>query len=146
VPMLQPGDRVDRYEVVSLVGQGGMAQVFRVRHCQLGSDHALKVLTLPGVAARERMLLEGQVQAMLRHPNVVEVTDVVDVGGAPGLVMPFIDGPSLDRVLASRWLYSVNHLDGQLSAPVRLVARSGLLQSAPGEGLLELSHAVLVDP
>ncbi|MBN2797661.1 MAG: serine/threonine protein kinase [Deltaproteobacteria bacterium] len=94
--MLQPGEVIDRYTVEGVLGEGGMAVVYRVRHNQLGSLHALKVLTLSGRSIRERLLQEGRLQASLRHPNVVSVTDVIDVDGAPGLVMEFVDGPPLD--------------------------------------------------
>lgn len=74
-----------------------MATVYRVRHIQLGSEHALKVLDVPNEALKERLMLEGQLQARLNHPNLVRVTDVVPVAGAFGLVMEFIDGPTLDE-------------------------------------------------
>lgn len=99
--MLEAGQTVDRYVVDSLLGRGGMAVVFRVRHTQLASFHALKVLTIASAGIKDRLLQEGRVQASLRHPNVVAVTDVLDVGGSPGLVMEYIEGPSLDRWLES---------------------------------------------
>jgi len=99
--MLEPGQQIDRYTVDRLLGQGGMAVVYRVKHSQLGSFHALKVLTLTSAGIRERLLQEGRVQASLRHPNIVTVTDVIDVGGSPGLVMEYIEGPGLDEWLAS---------------------------------------------
>src|SRR5687767_279485 len=55
---LEPGTTVDRYLVESVLGEGGMAVVYRVRHVQLGSAHALKVLKLPSQAIRERLLTE----------------------------------------------------------------------------------------
>ncbi len=76
-----------------------MASVYRVRHSQLGSMHALKILKLRGEGIRRRLLREGRVQAMLNHPNLVSVTDVVEVDGSPALVMEYIDGPSLDDFL-----------------------------------------------
>jgi serine/threonine-protein kinase len=76
-----------------------MALVYLVQHIQLGSLHALKVLHVPSAEIRERLLREGRVQSRLRHPNIVAVTDVVQVDGAPGLVMEYIDGPSLREVL-----------------------------------------------
>ncbi len=97
--MLTDGQVVDRYVVEHLLGAGGMATVYRVRHRTLGTLHALKVLSLTGPRMVDRFVQEGQVQARLRHPNVVAVTDVFDVGGAPGLLMEFIAGPSLDRRL-----------------------------------------------
>ncbi len=97
--MLVAGQIVDRYVVEALVGQGGMAMVYRVRHSQLGSLHALKLLNLMKPHIQERLLLEGRAQAVIRHPNVVSVTDVLDVGGTPGLVMEYVEGPSLEMFL-----------------------------------------------
>jgi len=98
---LQAGQSVDRYTIEGLVGQGGMAVVYRVRHNDLDSLHALKVLTLHSTSVRERLRLEGRSQARLRHPNIVSVTDLVDVQGAPGLVMELVEGPSLEDMLRS---------------------------------------------
>ncbi len=98
--MLTIGQTLHRFRVEELVGRGGMATVFRVRHLQLESDHALKVLFVTSPSVRERLLLEGKVQANLRHPNIVSVTDVLELDGVPALVMEYVDGPSLDHWLA----------------------------------------------
>jgi serine/threonine protein kinase len=90
-----PGERVERYEVIRLLGAGGMAQVYLVRHVTLETLHALKVLTLTSRALQARMQEEGRVQAQLRHDNVVHVSDVLQVGGMPALVMEYVDGPDL---------------------------------------------------
>ena len=92
---LSLGAVVERYEVEAMLGEGGMAVVYRVRHKTLGTAHALKVLTSVGFAARERLLLEGRAQAALSHPNILAVTDVLDVDGAPGLLMEYVPTPSL---------------------------------------------------
>src|SRR5688500_7635502 len=96
---IQSGTVIDRYTVESLVGEGGMAVVFRVRHNTLGTLHALKVLTLSSRQIRERLKQEGQFQAKLQHPNVVAVTDVIDLGGTDALIMEYVDGPSLDALM-----------------------------------------------
>lgn len=96
---LTPGTVIDRYTVLRPLGRGGMAEVWLVRHDQLGSLHALKILLVASRDVRERLMLEGRVQAALRHPNIVAVTDVLSVAGAPGLVLEYVDGPTLDRVL-----------------------------------------------
>lgn len=96
---LEAGTTVDRYVVESLLGEGGVAQVYRVRHADLGTTHAMKVLALPFASVRERLLQEGRIQAGLRHRNVVAVTDVVRHQGAPALVMEYVDGPTLDHAL-----------------------------------------------
>ena len=97
--MLAAGDTIDRYEVQELIGSGGTAVVYRVKHTALGTEHALKVLSVTSPVIRDRMLTEGRVQASLRHLNVVAVTDVLDVNGAPGLLMEHIEGPSLEAAL-----------------------------------------------
>ncbi len=97
---LGTGSDIDgRYTIESLLGKGGMATVYRVRHNQLGSSHALKILDLPAASIRARLLAEGRLQATLRHRNIVAVTDVVEVAGAPGLIMELIEGPSLESLL-----------------------------------------------
>ena len=88
-----------RFTVLGVIGEGGIATVYRVRHTSLQSDHALKLLHLQKGDTTRRLLIEGRIQARLRHPNVVAVTDVVDVDGATGLVMEFVDGSSLREVL-----------------------------------------------
>ncbi|MBW1879454.1 MAG: serine/threonine protein kinase [Deltaproteobacteria bacterium] len=98
--MLRIGQTIERFAVEDYLGHGGMAVVYRVRHLQLGSLHALKILTVPRPSVRERLLKEGRTQAALRHPNLVAVTDVIDVGGSPALVMEYVDGPTMERWLA----------------------------------------------
>ncbi|MCA9491763.1 MAG: protein kinase [Myxococcales bacterium] len=96
---LAPGARVDRYVVEQLLGRGGMASVWRVRHETLNAPFALKVLELSQRSVKARLLEEGRIQAGLRHPNIVSVVDSVDVDGQPGLVMEYVDGPTLEEVL-----------------------------------------------
>ena len=97
--MLEPGDQVEKFEIIEEMGSGGMARVFKVRHVLLGSLHALKVLDQRFVRdadMRQRFLAEGQIQAKLRHPNIVQVTDIIAAPGIAGLVVEFIDGRALD--------------------------------------------------
>ncbi len=94
--MLEPGQVIDRYQVESLIGEGGMAAVFRVTHTVLGTSHALKLLAITHPSVTERLVHEGRVQGQLGHPNVVNVTDVVMWQGQPCLVMEFVDGVDLE--------------------------------------------------
>jgi serine/threonine protein kinase len=77
-----------------------MAVVYRARHQVLGSVHAIKVLSGSHRSVRERLLREGRVQAALKHPNVVGVTDVVMHDASPALVMEYVSGPTLADLLA----------------------------------------------
>jgi hypothetical protein len=117
----------DRYEVLGELGRGAMANVYVVRHRELGTVHALKVLQLPTPAIRDRLRAEGQIQGALRHPNVVSVTDLVEVDGSPGLVMELVRGPSLDRLLreARPDLAHARALGAQILLGVQAAHRAG---------------------
>ena len=97
--MLVAGDIIEKYEIEDLAGTGGTASVYRVRHRQLGTLHALKVLAVTSEEIRDRLILEGRLQASLHHLNVVAVTDVIDVNGDPGLILEYIEGPTLEEAL-----------------------------------------------
>jgi eukaryotic-like serine/threonine-protein kinase len=100
---LEPGATVaGRYVVESLIGTGGIAEVYRVRHAELGSFHALKVLTWHRKSLADRFENEGKFQAQLGHPNVVTVTDILRFDGRVALVMEFVDGITLETCLAER--------------------------------------------
>lgn len=96
---LKPGVEVDRYIVESLLGTGGTARVWAVRHRTLSTRHALKVLSWSDDNLTKRLLREARVQAALQHRNIVPVRDVIEVEGVPALLMPLIDGPPLDILL-----------------------------------------------
>lgn len=95
---LEPGVLLDnRYEVVRKLAEGGMATIYLVRHLGLRSEHALKVpasTLFQSAEARQRFTTEARLQASLRHPHIVQVTDIV-VSPLPGLVMEYVEGGTL---------------------------------------------------
>ncbi len=153
---IEPGSIVDRYVVDSVLGRGGMAEVYRIRHQQLGSVHALKVLTTHSAAIGARLMQEGRAQAQLRHVNIVTVTDVVDLDGSPGLVMEYISGPTLaglleiqDAELLGSSRLSLAHVDLLARGIIAGVAAAhdhGLVHRdlKPSNILLEVSGSELV--
>jgi serine/threonine protein kinase len=101
--MIEPGQIVDgRFEVLELLGEGGLAHVYKVRHVALGSIHALKLLSWRKKRLAERLLLEGRIQAQLQHPNIVAVTDIVRHDGQFGLLMEYVPNESLEAFLVAR--------------------------------------------
>ena len=98
--MPQIGATIDRYEIVELLGEGGMAAVYKARHTGLGSYHALKVVHVHSPTILRRLFAEGRVQAKLRHPNIVAVTDILEYQDSPVLVLEYVSGPSLEEWLA----------------------------------------------
>src|SRR5262245_4369522 len=72
------GTMVDRYEITARLGAGGMAAVYRARHKNLGTEHALKVLWGDFASNREiveRFSREARSVATMRHRNIIAVTD-----------------------------------------------------------------------
>ena len=98
--MLTVGTEVERYRIEAVLGRGGAGTVYAVRHRTLDTLHALKVLHISSPAMQHRFIEEGRIQARLRHPNVLPVSDVLDLHGHPALLMDFVDGGSLaERLL-----------------------------------------------
>lgn len=141
---LRPGDRLERFVVDAVIGRGGMAVVYRVRHAELGSVHALKVLATRNPSLALRLVQEGRLQALLRHPNAVAVQDVLRVGDAPALLVEFVEGPSLADWL-ERARPTVAQIDGLargILAGVDAAHRLGLVHRdlKPGNVLLQVTH------
>lgn len=95
--------RVGPYVLLRELGRGGMATVHEARHVELGKHVALKLLArdiADNAVARERFAREGRAAVRIRHPNVVDVTDVGVCEGVPYLVLELVDGPTLSTVFA----------------------------------------------
>ena len=98
------GSRFGAYELISLIGQGGMGEVYRAKDTTLGRDVALKVLPPsftndPERAARFRR--EAQVLASLNHPHIAQIYGLEEANGTQFLVLELVDGDSLDKRIAS---------------------------------------------
>ncbi len=99
---LVPGQRfAEKYRVEALVGEGGMGRLYRVSHVVTGGTLAIKVLAAQvGAKARTRFEVEARNAASLAHPNTVRVFDCGVAQGLHYLVMEFVDGISLDALVA----------------------------------------------
>lgn len=116
---LERGTRVDRYEVQSQLGRGGMAVVYEVRDVETSERYALKVLALKGSPEGGRLMREGRLQGALKHPNILGVIDAISVDGDPALVLEYCDGlplgdwlqehPNVDD--AMRWRLAKHIID-----------------------------------
>ncbi|MCB8943501.1 MAG: SUMF1/EgtB/PvdO family nonheme iron enzyme [Ardenticatenaceae bacterium] len=100
------GRSVGKYTLQTLIGRGGMAEVYKSRHPELGRDLAIKILhphftDTPGFI--ERFRREAQAAAALRHPNIVQIYDFdVTADGIYYMVMEFIEGMALEKYLAQQ--------------------------------------------
>jgi len=95
---LAAGTCLGKYQVVRLLGEGGMGAVYEGVHLGIGKKVAIKVLS-PDLAgdpdARARFLREAQLTSRVRHPHAVDVTDVGSEAGRTFLVMELLDGEDL---------------------------------------------------
>src|ERR1700680_3734000 len=95
---LSVGDKLGHYEVLSLLGAGGMGEVYRARDTTLKRDVALKVLPATFLRDPDRMARfqrEAEVLASLDHPNIGHIHGIVDSEDSRGLVLALIEGPTL---------------------------------------------------
>jgi len=102
---LTAGQMFGRYQIVKVLGEGGMGIVYEAIHPALKKRFAIKTL-LPSVAempsVRARFLREGEATARIDHPHIVDVVDVGEHDGMPFLVMEFLEGETLADLLAAR--------------------------------------------
>lgn len=105
--------KIGKYEITGVLGRGGMGVVYRAEDRRIGRQVAIKTLT-EGFTGQPEMLerFYREAQAgILQHPNIVIVYDLGDEDGMPFIVMEFVDGEPLDKVIASgRQLHLVDKL------------------------------------
>lgn len=96
------GRQLGSYRVLSLLGRGGMGEVYRAHDAKLGRDVAIKVLPSMFTADHERLARfdgEARMLAAVNHPNIGAIYGLEDAGGMPALVLELVDGETLaDRL------------------------------------------------
>jgi serine/threonine-protein kinase len=93
---------IGKYEVLHVVGSGGMGTVYEARDPLIDRRVAVKVLDRELARKRElreRFLREAQAAGSLRHPNIVQVYDVGESAGLPFIAMEFVAGTDLERII-----------------------------------------------
>ena len=99
---LSAGTRLGVYEVVDLIGSGGMGEVYRARDARLGSEVAIKVLPAALAAdpdALARFEREMKTLASLSHPHIVAIHDVGREGVVAYAVTELLDGETLATIV-----------------------------------------------
>jgi len=100
--MVTPGTRLGPYEIVALLGAGGMGEVYRARDTRLGRDVAIKVLPAEFASDPDRLRRfeqEARAIAALNHPNILAIHDIGTHEGAPYIVTELLEGESLREKL-----------------------------------------------
>jgi len=92
------GTRLGPYDLASLVGAGGMGEVYRARDTKLGRDVAIKILPAAFAADPDRLARferEARVLASLNHPHIAQIYGVEESSGVTALVLEFVAGETL---------------------------------------------------
>jgi eukaryotic-like serine/threonine-protein kinase len=122
---LAAGTRIGRYEIRSLVGAGGMGEVYRAGDDRLNRDVAIKVLPLSLSQHEDRLRRfeqEAQAAGALNHPNILAVYDVGTHDGAPYVVSELLEGETLRRRLTASALAQRRTIDYALQIAHGLAA------------------------
>ena len=101
---LNSGTKLGPYEVMGLMGAGGMGEVYRARDARLGREVAIKILSESFSHDPERLRRfeqEARAVAALNHPNILGLYDIGSQDGNPYLVSELLEGQSLREILKS---------------------------------------------
>ncbi len=104
---LQTGQTLGAYQIIALLGSGGMGDVYRARDTRLGRDVALKVLPAAVTAEPgrlERFDREARAIAALNHPHIVTIYSTEEAEGVRFLTMELVDGRTLDQLITGSGL------------------------------------------
>src|SRR5881296_2381214 len=100
--MLSSGSSIGTYEILELLGSGGMGEVYRARDSKLKREVAIKVLPLEFAADTQRVARfrrEAEILASLNHPHIGAIYDFENVEGLQFLVLELVEGETLaDRI------------------------------------------------
>ncbi len=134
----------NRYEIIAMLGAGGMANVYRARCTVLNRIVTVKVLRKELAEDKDfvrRFQMEAQAVALLSHPNIVSIYDVGEEDGVPYLVMEYVEGFNLKEIIRER---------GPLSATEAVnigIQVCAALEHAHSKGIIHRdikSHNILV--
>jgi serine/threonine-protein kinase len=101
--MPAPGSRLGRFEILELLGAGGMGEVYRARDSRLGREVALKLLPEQFLRDPQRLARferETQVLASLNQPNIAALHEIVTLEGTHALVLELVEGETLSERIA----------------------------------------------
>lgn len=127
-----PGTQVGPYQLLALVGSGGMGEVYRARDTRLGRMVALKFLhphLLVDPEVRRRLRAEARAVAGLSHRNIVALFDIGELDGSDFLVMEYIEGQTLKDLIETGTLPldAVIHCGIQIAHAVGAAHAAGVI-------------------
>ena len=119
---LATASKLGPYEIIALIGSGGMGEVYRARDHRLGRDVAVKVLPASFAADADRLRRfeqEARSVAALNHPNILAVHDIGQQDSTPYIVSELLEGEGLRAILARGHSVAGSRAGGARAEPVR---------------------------
>ncbi|HSD91266.1 MAG TPA: serine/threonine-protein kinase, partial [Kofleriaceae bacterium] len=101
---IAPGLKIEQYELIRELGRGGMGQVYLARDNRLGRRVAIKFLASGSKRHTERFLVEARATARCSHENIVAIYDVDEYLGVPYMVLEYVEGATLAKLMENRRL------------------------------------------
>ena len=101
---LSPGLKIEQYELIRELGRGGMGQVFLARDTRLGRRVAMKFLVSNSKKFTDRFVIEARATARCSHENIVVIHDVETFDNLPYMVLEYIEGTSLAKLMQEKRL------------------------------------------
>ena len=143
---LRAGDRLGSYEIVGLLGDGAMGEVYRARDTRLGRDVAVKVLRPAFINDANRLARlerEGRLLSQASHPHICTLFDILEFDGAPVLVLELVEGETLQQRLlrGPMPLREAMRCASAVAAALEAAHRKGIIHRD-----LKPSNIKLVDP
>ncbi len=146
------GKQIGGYQILSLLGTGGMGEVYRARDSKLGRDVAIKVL--PPLFASDpnrlaRLTREARLLASLNHPHIATIHGLEEADGVRALVMELVEGPTLADKLALGARRSVKaglalaealRIGGQIAEALEAAHEKGVIHRDLKPANIKLSH------
>jgi serine/threonine protein kinase len=94
------GQQLGSYQILSLLGKGGMGVVYKARDTRLNRSVAIKILPPDRMADAERkrrFIQEARAASALNHPNIITIYDIGSESGIDFIVMEYVEGKTLDQ-------------------------------------------------
>jgi Tol biopolymer transport system component/tRNA A-37 threonylcarbamoyl transferase component Bud32 len=123
------GESVGQYRILDKIGEGGMGAVWKARDGKLGRIVALKFLSNVDNQSRDRFLVEARAASALNHPGIVTIHEILEHEGRPCLVMEYIEGRPLDRVIPRGGMAASEmiRMGGQIADALQAAHRAGII-------------------
>ncbi len=126
--------RLGPYEILGLLGKGGMGVVYLGCHGETGERFALKTVRRPHASTLASIRREVQALSRIHHPGIIRIVDHGFSAGLPWYAMELLEGPTLKQIISRHWKYDsrttrasetlgFGHAHGQESPPPALHAR-----------------------